>query len=74
MQMEAQGQPSVSDSELQQKWEETDKAKQDAEIRVDKAESTNKSELEKGWKLWLAQVAELQLLRADRDNRKVHGP
>ena len=30
--------------------------------------------LEKGWKLWSAQAAELQLLRADRDNRKAHGP
>ena len=25
--------------------------------------------LDKGWKLWSAQAAELQLLRADRDNR-----
>ena len=41
LQMEAQGQNSVSDSELQQKWEETEKAKQGAEIRVDKAEATN---------------------------------
>ena len=30
--------------------------------------------LEKGWKLWAAQAIELQLLRADRDNRKIHGP
>ena len=40
--MEAQGQPSVSNSELQQKLEETKKAKQDAEIRADKAESTDR--------------------------------
>ena len=30
--------------------------------------------LEKGWKLWSAQAAKLQLLHADRDNQKVHGP
>ena len=30
--------------------------------------------MEKGWKLWSAQAAELQLLRADRDNRKAQGP
>ena len=30
--------------------------------------------LEKGWKLWSAQAAELQLLRADRNNRQVQGP
>ena len=29
--------------------------------------------LEKGWQTWSAQVAELQLLRADRENRKVQG-
>ena len=30
--------------------------------------------LDKGWKIWSAQAAELQLLRADRDNRRVQGP
>ena len=30
--------------------------------------------LEKGWKLWSALTAELQLLRADRNNRQVQGP
>ena len=29
--------------------------------------------IDKGWKTWSAQAAELQLLRADRDNRKAHG-
>ena len=29
--------------------------------------------LQKGWKTWSAQAAELQLLRADRENRKPHG-
>ena len=29
--------------------------------------------LEKGWQTWSAQAAELQLLRADRENRKVQG-
>ena len=29
--------------------------------------------LEKGWQIWSAQAAELQLLRADRENRKVQG-
>ena len=31
--------------------------------------------LDKGWKTWSAQVAELQLLRVERDNRKTqrHG-
>ena len=29
--------------------------------------------MEKGWKTWLAQAAELQLLRADRENRKAQG-
>ena len=28
---------------------------------------------EKAWKAWSAQAVELQLLRADKDNRKVHG-
>ena len=29
--------------------------------------------MEKGWKTWSAQAAELQLLRADRENRKAQG-
>ena len=29
--------------------------------------------MDKGWKTLLAQAVELQLLRADRDNRKAHG-
>ena len=29
--------------------------------------------MDKGWKTWSAQAAELQLLRADRDNRKAQG-
>ena len=29
--------------------------------------------MEKGWKTWSAQAAELQLLRADRDNQKAQG-
>ena len=29
--------------------------------------------LDKGWKTWSAQAAELQLLRADHDNRKKQG-
>ena len=29
--------------------------------------------IEKGWKTWSAQAAELQLLRADRENRKAQG-
>ena len=29
--------------------------------------------LEKGWKTWSAHVAELQLLRADRENMKKQG-
>ena len=30
--------------------------------------------LAQGWKLWTAQAAELQLLRADKNNRQVQGP
>ena len=29
--------------------------------------------MDKGWKTWSAKAIELQLLRADRDNRKAHG-
>ena len=29
--------------------------------------------LEKGWQMWSAQATKLQLLRADRENRKVQG-
>ena len=29
--------------------------------------------IDKGWKTWSAQASELQLLRADRDNRKAQG-
>ena len=29
--------------------------------------------MEKGWKTWSAQAAELQLLRADKENRKAQG-
>ena len=29
--------------------------------------------MDKGWKTWSAQAAELQLLRADRENRKAQG-
>ena len=29
--------------------------------------------IKKGWQTWQAQAVELQLLRADRENRKVHG-
>ena len=32
-----------------------------------------KESIEKGWKAWSAQVVELQLLRADRENRKAQG-
>ena len=40
--MEAQSRPSVSDSKLQQKLEESEKAKRDAEIRSDMAESRHR--------------------------------
>ena len=30
--------------------------------------------LDKGWKTWSTQATELQLLRADHENRKKHGP
>ena len=29
--------------------------------------------MDKGWKTWSVQAAKLQLLRADRDNRKAQG-
>ena len=40
--------------------------------RLNTLKMVNES-LEKGWKTWSAQVAELQLLRADRENRKLQG-
>ena len=40
--------------------------------RINTLKLVNES-LEKGWQTWSAQAAELQLLRADRENRKVQG-
>ena len=54
--MEAQSRPSVSDSKLQQKLEETEKAKRDTEIRADRAESRNRES-----------AAQLQPAKAEAD-------
>ena len=80
--MQAEGEHRATVSDLRK---ELQAAQFDASITKDKVQAivgrhrsqTKKmidESLEKGWKLWSAQAAELQLLRADRNNRQVQGP